>query len=270
MQRHLRSRSARAAGVACLFAMASTARADESPTAPDAGALQASFGVAAITAPRYAGSDKTFVQALPLISVQKGPWFIDSLRGVGAQYQSESGFSASEAFHYDFGRVDRDSNLRPGSRTLRGMGDVTGSVVSRTTVAQRFNSILSASVEAEYSLKDGTHRGRYRAGVELGLVQKETDIVTVNADLHAGNAAFNRAYFGVSPAQSARSGFAAYKAASGLYAYSASATWTHVYSPHWSSSIVLRGTHYMDEAGDSPIVKRHTALGTALAVNYSL
>lgn len=270
MQPRLLSRSVRAASTICLLALAAAASAADSTTAPVAPMDQASFGVAAITAPRYAGSDKTFIQVIPLISVQKGPWFIDSLRGVGGQYQSDGGFSISEAFHFDFGRVDRDSTLRPGSRALKGMGDVAGSVVSRTIVAQRFNSILSASAEAEYSLKDGTHRGRYRAGIELGLVQRETDILTVNADVHAGNSAFNRAYFGVSSAQSAKSSFSAYRADSGLYAYSASATWTHVYSPHWSSSIVLRGTHYMNEASDSPIVKRHTALGTALAVNYSL
>ncbi|URL58999.1 MipA/OmpV family protein [Luteibacter flocculans] len=270
MQRHLPPRSVRTTGALCLFTVAAAASAAESTQAPDAPADQAAFGVAAVTGPRYAGSDRTFVQILPVIAIQKGPWFIDTLRGLGAQYQTESGFSISEALHYDFGRVDRDSTFRPGSRTLRGMGDVAGSVVSRTIVAQQFNAMLSASAEAEYSLKDGTHRARYRAGVEVGLWQSETDSVAVNADLHAGNRAFDRAYFGVSPVQSRRSGYAAYQADAGLYAYSGSATWTHVFSPHWSSNLVLQGTHYMGKAGDSPLVKRHTALGTALAVNYSL
>lgn len=249
----------------------SIACADEAPTSGSSpSAWQAAFGVAALSAPRYAGSNRTFTQLLPLVSVQKGPWFIDTFRGIGGQYQTAGGFSVSEALNYDLGRRQSDSTWRPGSRTLQGMGNIPGSVVSRTVISQQFNSILSASGEAEFSLKSGTHRARYRAGIELALIQRPTDVLTLDADLHGGNAAFNTAYFGVSPLQSARTRFALYKADGGLFAYSGSVTWTHIFSPRWSTTVIERATRYMGKADDSPIVQRHTALSTILAVNYAL
>lgn len=258
-----------------LVVVSSLARAEDrtattSPSMPDPNALQAVAGVVAVSAPRYAGSDRDRIQFLPVASVSKGLWFVDTLRGIGAQYQTESGFSISEAFHYDFGRLERDSSMRPGSTSLRGMGDVPGSIVSRTIVAQQFNAMASMSAEAEYSLKDGIHRARYRAGVQLALIQKESDMLTLNVDIHAGNSAFNRAYFGVSPLQSSRTHFSPYRAGGGLYAYSSTLNWTHVFSPHWSSSVVLSGQRYIAKADDSPVVARHTTLTSAVAVNYSL
>ncbi|SKB74125.1 MipA/OmpV family protein [Luteibacter sp. 22Crub2.1] len=244
---------------------------DHASTTPatDPNALQAAVGVVAVNAPRYAGSDRDRVQFISAASVSKGPWFADTLRGIGAQYQTESGFSISEAFHYDFGRVERDSNLRPGSKSLRGMGDVPGSIVSRTVVAQQLNRLLSTSAEAEYSLRNGTRRARYRAGAQFGLIQQDADILTFNIDVHGGNAAFNRAYFGVSAAQSARTRFVAYRASGGLYAYSGSLNWTHVFSPHWSSNVIVSGARYIGQIDDSPIVARRTALTSAVAMNYS-
>ena len=244
---------------------------DHASTTPetDPNTLQAAVGVAAVNAPRYPGSNRDRVQFLPVASVTKGPWFVDTLRGIGAQYQTDSGFAVSEAFHYDFGRVDRDSTLRPGSKSLRGMGDVPGSIVSRTVVAQQFNRLVSMSAEAEYSLRDGTRRARYRAGAQLGLIQQDADILTFNLDVHGGNAAFNRAYFGVSAAQSARTRFAAYRAAGGLNAYSGSLNWTHVFGPHWSTNVIVSGARYIGQVDDSPIVARRSALTSAVAMNYS-
>jgi outer membrane protein len=258
-----------------LVVVSSLTRAEDraattSPSIPDPNALQAVVGVMAVSSPRYAGSDRDRAQFLPVASVSKGPWFADALRGVGAQYQTDGGFAISEAFHYDFGRLERDNSMRPGSKSLHGMGDVPGSIVSRTIVAQQFNAMASMSAEAEYSLKDGIHRARYRAGVQLALIQKESDMLTLNVDIHAGNSAFNRAYFGVSPLQSSRTHFSTYRAGGGLYAYSSALNWTHVFSPHWSSSVVLSGQRYIDKADDSPVVARHTALTSAVAVNYSL
>lgn len=237
---------------------------------PDPDALQAVVGVAAVSAPRYAGSKRDRLQVLPVVSIAKGPWFIDTLRGVGAQYQTQSGFSVSEALHYDFGRRDRDDGLRPGDDALRGMGDVPGSVVSRTIVAQQFSPVLSTSAEAEYSLRDGTHRARFRAGLQWALIQRDSDMLTWNADIHAGNASFNQAYFGVSAAQASRTRFTPYRAAGGVYAYSSTLTWTHVFSPHWSTSVTLSGLRYTGKASDSPIVARRTAVTSAVAMNYAL
>jgi outer membrane protein len=239
-------------------------------SSPDPNALQAVVGVAAVSAPRYAGSKRDRIQVLPVVSIAKGPWFIDTLRGVGAQYQTQGGFSVSEALHYDFGRRDRDDGLRPGADELRGMGDVPGSVVSRTIVAQQFSPVLSTSAEAEYSLRDGTHRARFRAGLQWALIQRDSDMLTWNADIHAGNASFNQAYFGVSPLQATRTRFTPYRAAGGVYAYSSTLTWTHVFSPHWSTSVTLSGLRYTGKASGSPIVARRTALTSAVAMNYAL
>ncbi len=91
---------------------------------------------------------------LPLVVIHRGMFFADTVRGVGAEFQSASGFYIGQAFNYDFGRSDKTSVFRPGSASLRGMGDVQGTVTSTLTAAQRLTPWLSINAQAEFALGD--------------------------------------------------------------------------------------------------------------------
>jgi len=230
---------------------------------------QFTLGIAESVAPRYAGSDDYRVQTLPVIAIQRGIFFLDTTRGLGAEYLTHSGFYISTSINYDFGRVQRDSELLPGSKKLAGMGNVPGSVTSRTMIGQQITPYLMASAEAEFTLKDGTHRSRYRAGLEYTPWKTDKDVVAIDLNTHWGNRGYNQAYFGVTELQSSRSGFAPYSATGGLYAYSLSASWNHTWTPHWSTSLIASAMRYTDKVEHSPIVQSRFAAITTLALTYS-
>ncbi|MBN6151859.1 MipA/OmpV family protein [Xanthomonas sp. AmX2] len=228
-----------------------------------------SVGVGTVVAPRYFGSKDDRAQPVPVLAARSGVVFFDTVRGLGVQIQTDGGFYASQSFGYDLGRLDRNSSWRPGSNTLAGMGDVPGSVTSRTMIAQQFNQYLMLNAEAEVTLKDGARRNNYRAGAKLTLLQNDRDTVTMDLDAHGGDHRYNQAYFGVTQAQSARSRFATYSAGSGFYAYSVGANWDHALSKHWSSSLTVVGTRYIDNADGSPIVQRRAFASGVAAVTYT-
>lgn len=226
-------------------------------------------GAAAQLAPRYAGADRTRLQPAPVLVVQRGVFFLDTTRGAGLQFQTDWGLYGSQSMFYDFGRLQRDSDWRPGDRRLAGMGDVRGSLTTRSLLVQDLAHGLSASVEAEFALRDGARRNRYRTGVEYDVLKAGREHVTLDVDALWGDRRYNQAYFGVTAAQAASSRFAAFQAGGGLYAGSVAATWEHRFDPHWTGSLELRGTHYLDNAAHSPVVERRNPVSTILAVTYA-
>lgn len=227
------------------------------------------FGAGALLIPRYAGSDDTRALAVPVLSVQRGILFADTSRGIGLQYQFSSGLYISQSMYYDLGRLERDSNWRPGSKKLLGMGDVTGSVTTRTLLVQQIGSRLSLSAEAEFALRKGAHRNRYRTGLEFQAIRADKDSLYLSLDAHGGDRRFNQAYFGVTSSQAERTGFKAFAAGRGIYAGTLSIRWEHRFAPHWTSTLQVVGTRYLDNAADSPVVVRTNAVTTLAALSYS-
>ncbi|WDU64082.1 MipA/OmpV family protein [Pseudomonas poae] len=227
------------------------------------------LGLGAAVLPRYMGSDLYRNQVLPVVSIQRGIFFADTVHGLGLQFQTASGFSASAALNYDFGRKDKDSDSQAGSTDLKGMGTVDGATVADLNVAQQILPWLSVNAEAELRVAGERRGNRFRLGVEGIAYHSDSDSITVDLDAHAGNSQYNQTYFGVTQLQSQLSGFSSFKADSGIYAYSAALNWQHMFDAHWSTLASLGVTHYTDQTRGSPLVKAD-AEGTGLfALNYT-
>lgn len=228
-----------------------------------------SVGVGALYAPRYAGSKDGRLQAVPVLSVQRGVLFLDTSRGAGVQFQTSWGLYGSQSMYYDLGRLERDSVWRPGSRKLAGMGDVRGSFTTRTLLVQDFGHGVSASAEAEFALRDGAQRNRFRAGMEFEVLNAGQEKVVMDLDAHWGDSRYNQSYFGVTSEQAARTGFQTFRATGGLYAGSLGATWEHHIDTHWSTSLQASSMRYVDNAARSPLVKRRDAFTAVAAITYT-
>lgn len=219
--------------------------------------------------PRYMGSDNYRSLVLPMLSIQRGVLFADSTRGIGLQWKSSSGFSASAAFNYDFGRSDKNSSSRYGSNELKGMGTVEGATVADFTLGQELMPWLSVSGEAELRVAGENRGNRYRLGLEGIAFHNDTDTVALDLDAHAGDGRYNQTYFGVTEEQSRLSRFSTFRADSGIYAYSAALNWLHTYDAHWSSSTSLVVTHYTDQTRGSSLVESDTDVMGMAALNYT-
>jgi outer membrane protein len=227
------------------------------------------FGLGMAVLPRYMGADEYRSQVVPMLTVQRGIFFADTTRGLGLQWQSDSGFGASAALNYDFGRTEKNSTNRPGSNELRGMGTVKGATVGDFMVSQQLMPWLSVSAEAELRVAGEKRGNRYRLGFEGIAYHSQTDTVTLDIDAHAGDGRYNQTYFGVSPIQSQRTGFSSFSADSGIYAYSAALAWQHTFDAHWSTVASVGVTHYTDQTRGSPLVETDAEGSGLIALNYA-
>ncbi len=230
--------------------------------------LEAAIGAGVLAGPRYMGSRDTRTTVVPVVFAQRGIFFIDSSRGAGLQYLSDSGLYLSQSVHYDQGRGEKSDLFRPGSRTLAGMGEVQGSTTSHTMVAQQFLKSLSVSAEADVTLKSGVHRQNLRVGGEWNVIDEGGDRVALGVNTYWGNADFNQAYFGVTPEQAARTRFSAYTARGGMYAYSLNAQWEHKLADHWYSTASLTAMPFVERAKASPLMERKSSLEALMTLRY--
>lgn len=256
-------------GAAILMCCTLTTPAQASGSVSASDETSATLGLGMGVTPRYMGADRYRALVLPMFSIQHGVLFADTTRGVGLQFQSESGFGASAAINYDLGRKEKDSTSRPGSRDLSGMGDINGATVADFTLSQQLLDWLSVSGEAELRM-GGEHRGnRYRFGLEGILFHSQSDTLALDIDAHAGDGRYNQTFFGVTETQSQHSVFGRYTADAGIYAYSAALNWEHTLDAHWSTLASVTMTQYADQAKDSPVVRREGEGLGMLAINYA-
>jgi outer membrane protein len=270
-------RSARIAlALAVLPALAhATAPDDQAPATRQAeqdifgDKTELTIGAGATYAARYPGGAPFQFVPAPVVSVQRGILFADSLRGAGLQYQSGSKFYLSASVFYDLGRLDKNNAWRPGSNRLAGMGDVPGSTTARTLIAQPLTPWLLVSAETEMALRKVARRNRYRMGVELTAFKTAADNVTVDLDAWWGDGRYNNAWFGVTPRQAGRTGLSPFRPGAGLYAQAPGASWEHHLDGHWSGTLQLTATRCAGQAAASPIVTRRTSPAATLALAYT-
>ncbi|WP_248919943.1 MipA/OmpV family protein [Pseudomonas entomophila] len=225
-------------------------------------------GFALHTAPRYFGAKGSQGHLLPSVTVERGIFFADSLSGVGVQYQSDNGFSASAALGYDFGRADGDSKYRNGSDRLKGMGAVGGATVVDINLAQQILPWLAVTAEAELRTGGYKRGDRYQFGLLSTLHQSDRDTVTLSLNGHAGQAKYNQTYFGVTAQQSENTVFERFKADQGIYAYSSELSWMHQFDQHWSTVASVNVMHYTDQVRQSPIIRQDTPVTSTFGVQY--
>ena len=219
-----------------LLALAVGAQAQDDSDTGWHSSVGAKIGVA----PRYLGSDKSHIAVAPDFTFTDGTFFADSERGLGAQYQNGDGFTASAALNYDLGRTEKNSIYRPGSKELKGMGRVKGSALANVGVSQEITPWLTVSGDVNVPFAGQKHRGQdFRLGVSSALPMGDSDQLILSADALGGSSNFNRTYFGVTPEQSARSGYRAHKTKAGIYGYSAGAGWEHQFDENWTTGANL-------------------------------
>ncbi|QXI30901.1 MipA/OmpV family protein [Pseudomonas vanderleydeniana] len=248
------------------------AQADEQATS-DAGiwgnSTDVTIGLGASYGPRYLGS-KNYTSALqPLLRVERGIFFLDSEGGLGVQYASNTGFSASASVGYDYGRADGDSDFRYGSDKLKGMDEVSGATVLNLAASQKLTSWLALNAQADLRMAGAKRGDRYRLGLESTLLDASADKITWGLNAHAGSGRFNQTYFGVTAEQSAASRFGRFKADQGIYAYSSVLSWMHTFDRHWATVASIELTHYTDQVRNSPLVTQDTTATSYIGVNYT-
>ena len=140
-----------------LLALAAGVQAQDSSDRND-GSWHASLGMNAGVAPRYLGSDDYRFVIGPEFSITNGTFFLDK-RGLGAQYQSDAGFSAAAAISADPGRTENDRFFEVGSKKLKGMGKIKSSALANFSVNQEITPELAVGGDVNLPVAGQKHRG---------------------------------------------------------------------------------------------------------------
>ena len=234
---------------------------------------ETTVGLGVAFAPTYFGADETKVVPLPSLSVYCGIFYVDTFRGLGVNYSTELGTYMSAGLGYDLGRAEKKNDWRPGSKKLRGMGNVKPSLTGTVLVAQEITPWLSINAQADLRLAGQKGRGNnYRVGVEVNpipMLDSDKKRLTVGMNAHGGSRGYNKTYYGVSAEQSLKSGFKPHEMKAGIYAYSLTADYVHKFNQHWSAFAGLDVMEFAGKAKNSPIVKNKTGVTGTAGVYYS-
>ncbi|MDO4231205.1 MAG: MipA/OmpV family protein [Lautropia sp.] len=262
--------------VMAMSASATMAQGEAVPAdGPEDGGLSVSLGLGVSVMPEYAGSEDYKAAALPVVSASWGPFFADPLEGIGVRHMMESGTEVSLKMGQDFGRKEKDHSLFPGSDRLKGMGEIRSAVTASLELKQHLNDWLAVTGDYTTRLNRRDEGGdQYSFGVEvmpfplLG-VKSERSMLTLSLNAHGADRDFNQAYFGVTDAQSLRSGYRAHAMKSGIHAASLDVKWNYLFSPRWSMLLGAEAITYSSDVKDSPIVQSGTNYTATAAVMYT-
>jgi len=271
---------------ALVLAVAGSASAQTPTTNPmPDGSRDMYAGLGAVSRPRYEGADSSTVRALPVLQVQ---WS----NGVFVSGMS-AGMHLSDLPTVEYGPLlsvhpDRDEagagnevgttamafpSIMPVQRSsgarLTGMRDIG----TRLEGGAFLNYYLAPEWRLTSSMLLGAGGDHHGARMELGVQRLAVQVaphhtVSVSAGVTLVNSAYNRAYFGVSDAESWSSGNPAYRPDGGLKDVRAGARWNWALSPSWLLTTQVQAVRLSGDARHSPLVERSTNLTVSTAFAF--
>lgn len=228
--------------------------------------VDAGVGVAWLS--KYVGSEDGKFVMVPTLSVYRGAFFLDSIRGIGVEYLHDNGIYASVGLGYDPGREERDSTWRPGSRRLRGMGRVGGATTLNVLAAVPLGKWLSVNGEADLRVGGASRGDRYRAALEVSALDDEENLLTLGAHVHWGDRRYNQTFFGVTPAQGAGTGFHVFLPEAGAYGHGLVVDWHRYLDRNWTLSMGVKALRLSGRLKSSPIIEKREDLSGFASLHY--
>nr|WP_315392416.1 MipA/OmpV family protein [uncultured Duganella sp.] len=233
--------------------------------APGGDSLTVGLGAAYV--PEYAGSDDSRTVPLPFLeSTFANGFFISTRRGLG--YQANVGpVNLSGALSYGGARDEKKRTFRSGSDALRGMGDIDGGLQAVLTASYQLGTV-GLSLGTTQAVGKRENGSTYTLGASVPLYNGAGHNVSLSASAVYGDNKHMQTYFGVTGAQSARSGYRQYGAKAGFESVGAAVTWGHEINRNWSSYAAVGVTRLTGDAADSPLTFRKTTPLVMTGISY--
>jgi outer membrane scaffolding protein for murein synthesis (MipA/OmpV family) len=228
------------------------------------GGFRASLGLGVGYVPDFEGADNYELSPLPIVDLRYGNFFLSSAQGLGYTILRTDNFSLAPAVSYIPGRDESDSRL------LAGMGDVDGGFAAGGLMGF-YTGPFSVLMDLKFGV--GALEG---STVGLGAYYSPPMSGPLSARIGLGtqyaSSDYNQARFGVTPAQSARSGYAAYDPGAGIKHYSLSGTLTYDLTEMINLGFFGEYRVLAGPAADSPLVKAgsENQLRTGMSIGFQL
>ncbi|MET3649449.1 MipA/OmpV family protein [Phyllobacterium ifriqiyense] len=217
------------------------------------------IGAGGIYAPKFEGSDEFEVQPFPMFSATFGEHVTVDPRGISIDVYRYQNFNFTAKIGYEAGRQEDDSDH------LKGLGDVDAGAVIGGKLAYELGPVeLFTSFDKTIGGSDGLV-GTVGASVSHSYKQF---LFSAGASATWADANHMESYFGVTSAQSARSGLAAYDAGAGFKRVDFEASVTYVTEKSWLIQGQIGVGYLVGDAADSPIVQDAFQPSAMLMLGY--
>jgi outer membrane protein len=209
------------------------------------------LGLGAHATPQYPGAKTLVIAPVPSIGFRH----FGSPIPFQAPDQSASIGLLGHRHGFDFGPAGTVRLKRDQDDVGAPVGNVGFTVEAGAFVQAWAGPHIRVRAEARKGI--GGHHGLL-GDLSADLVLRDDDrtIFSIGPRLHFADDRFENAYFGISPAASARTGIPVYRPGNGLYAAGAVASIVHQLSPAWGVNAYVGYNRLVRGAGDSPIVQR--------------
>jgi MipA family protein len=257
----------------------------QSPDKKAAGPWQVSAGLAAVSTPEYEGASKTVTGLAPDVNVSYktdgyGSFaFGSKARGFSWTAMDTEAYSLGLSLGVGARRNDsKDGTLfSPGSKRLKGMGEIKYSAEYgvfghvKAGVPLTF-ALIKGSGNGTANATDGSFNGHGGTRLELGASipwQVNSNLgLSFSPNLVWADSKYNQTYFGVTGAQSAKSGFAAYTAKSGVKSIGLTVGADYKIDNNWSANAALSLNQLRGDAAKSPLVQSKAQNTFVVGVSY--
>lgn len=226
-------------------------RLDEAPAAAATGGGR--IGGAVFGGYRYLGSDERRTGAVPLVEYRwASGWFAGTGSGAGYAFVRERDWGWGLRAGLDFGRRERRSDA------LRGMGDID----ANPEIGAFYYRALAPAVRLDTSVRFGAGGSGLLAdaGVSWLIGLAPSLGLRLGVAATAANEAYMQDFFGVTPVQSAASGYAVTNAGAGLRDLRASATLLYAITPTLALTGTLAARSLQGDARSSPLTREATPI----------
>jgi MipA family protein len=270
------------AATALHLAALTVARADEegAPSTADAtgvrrpaGNWDVTLGLVALDGEKYPGSSKRQLHIYPLGEIlYKDRLFFKgdsipgaTIRGLGAYLLKDEHWGITASIAPDFTERREQDDVR-----LRGLGNVA--VTMRGALAASYSRDwwrITAGITQDLSnrKKEGA-----KGGLDFAATYHATDRITLNAGpgVTFANGQNTRAFFGVTPLQSARSGYAVYTPKGGPQSVRFSMGMNYRLGGGWFTGAFVSESKLLGDAANSPFIekKQEFSVGTYIGHHF--
>jgi MipA family protein len=265
--------------------VAAHAQAADKPSTKPVDPWAVSVGLGLVSTPEYEGASKRASSVLPDLNIKYGTRDFGSIslgskaRGLSWTMVDQEAYSFGIGLQGDGGRVDNKNGTawRPGSKRLLGMGEIKPSVeltaFGHVVLGVPFILQIAKGLgDGKADSKDFSIKGPGGARIELSSeipfeVTKSLSL-SVSPSVSWADSKFTQAYFGVTPEQAARTGFAAFKTKAGIRSVGLGLGANYKLSPQWSVNAFANYSQLHGDAGKSPLVQKKGQATVQLGVAY--
>jgi outer membrane protein len=222
------------------------------------------LGAGAAAEPRYEGSKHYILNPIPFIAIRYDDVMSVGIDGIRWNVIHSNGFHIGPLLSYSGGRVTGDDEL------LRNLDDVQASINAGAFATYRLGHFVFLGQAQQAVLHQ--HNGLFG---KIGMTYQEPfplfgrkAVLEMGPQIEFANRQYENTWFGITPAESLRSGLPEYSPSAGVRDVGLQTNLTFQYSRH----ILFRGVFNVKEltggAGDSPLTTSKTQFFVGFGAGY--